>query len=107
MSYVKQNNPRGGLNSIVFSSVTPDIWVKILSEASTETLSKFREVLHWLFPPNIIHQEKPHDLGVIEVIVGKITPDEEDDLIKRFLLQCLKKDIERSCSHYEQRVTTI
>jgi len=60
--------------------------------------------LHWVYPTNLIHQNRQSDIVVLETISKEIDPDEVDDLIVKSLLNWLKKDIEKICSFYDRNV---
>lgn len=102
--FVEQHNLKDDPNGTVFSTVNSGIWTKLIKEATPETITKFRHWLHWVYPTNLIHQNRQSDIVVLETISKEIDPDEVDDLIVKSLLNWLKKDIEKICSFYDRNV---
>lgn len=101
--FAENHNLRDDPNGIVFSSVDSEIWINLLIGASPETLTKFRNWFRWIYPINIIHQNRQSDFDVLELIAKHITPDTTDDLIVKNLLQWLKNDIEKVCTLYNSK----
>lgn len=101
--FAENHNLRDDPNGIVFSSVDSEIWINLLIGASPETLTKFRNWFRWVYPVNIIHQNRQSDIAILEVISNQIEPKAIDDLIVKNLLQWLKNDIDNVCKHYNQQ----
>lgn len=100
--FVERHNLKDDPYGTVFSSVDSEIWVALLNDASPEVLTKFRHWFHWVYPTNLIHQNRQRDIEVLKTIVKEIDPDEADDLIVKSLRRWLKIDIEKVCSLYSQ-----
>lgn len=100
--FVERHNLKDDPYGTVFSSVDSEIWVALLNDASPEVLTKFRHWFHWVYPTNLIHQNRQRDIEVLKTIVKEIDPDKADDLIVKSLRRWLKIDIEKVCSLYSQ-----
>lgn len=100
--FVERHNLKDDPYGTVFSSVDSEIWVALLNDASPEVLTNFRHWFHWVYPTNLIHQNRQRDIEVLKTIVKEIDPDKADDLIVKSLRRWLKIDIEKVCSLYSQ-----
>ena len=100
--FVERHNLKDDPYGTVFSSVDSEIWVALLNDASPEVLTKFRHWFHWVYPTNLIYQNRQRDIEVLKTIVKEIDPDKADDLIVKSLRRWLKIDIEKVCSLYSQ-----
>ena len=67
--FVEQHNLKDDPNGTVFSTVNSGIWTKLIKEATPETITKFRHWLHWVYPTNLIHQNRQSDIVVLEIVI--------------------------------------
>ena len=102
-AFAEKNKLKDDPNGIVFSFIGVDLWLKVLSEASPDILTRFREWLRRFYPSNIIYKNRQHDIDVLVAIAERIEPEKTEDLIVRNLLKWLKDDIERVCALYAER----
>ena len=107
--FVERHNLKDDPYGTVFSSVDSEIWVALLNDASPEVLTKFRHWLHWVYPTNLIRQNRQRDIDVLEEIAMAIDPDAANDIIVKNLQKWLKNDLEKVCAlynHTKQETTT-
>lgn len=106
--FVEQHNLKDDPNGNVFASVDSKIWIGLLKNASPEVITKFRHWFHWVYPTNLIRQNRQCDIDVLEEIVIAIDPEDANDLIVKNLQKWLKNDIEKVCAlynHTKQKTT--
>lgn len=106
--FVEQHNLKDDPNGNVFASVDSKIWIGLLKNASPEVITKFRHWFHWVYPTNLIRQNRQCDIDVLEEIAIAIDPEDANDLIVKNLQKWLKNDIEKVCAlynHTKQKTT--
>ena len=107
--FVERHNLKDDPNGNVFASVDSKIWIGLLKNASPEIITKFRHWLHWVYPTNLIRQNRQRDIDVLEEIAMAIDPDAANDIIVKNLQKWLKNDLEKVCAlynHTKQETTT-
>ena len=106
--FVEQHNLTDDPNGNVFASVDSKIWIGLLKNASPEVITKFRHWFHWVYPTNLLRQNRQCDIDVLEEIAIAIDPEDANDLIVKNLQKWLKNDIEKVCAlynHTKQKTT--
>lgn len=108
-AFVERHKLKDDPNGNIFASVDSKIWIGLLKNASPEIINKFRHWFHWVYPTNLLRQNRQRDIVVLEEIAMAIDPEDANDLIVKNLQKWLKNDIEKVCAlynHNKQESTT-